>query len=80
MTGVNIFFLPTLVMEDSQNFQRNTHAHNLHTTCKYYLHIENANLTKHQGGVYHTVMNLLRDYLLTQAIYYVDGSTSIEKI
>jgi hypothetical protein len=45
-------------MDKLENFQRNTDARNFHIQCKYNLHTPNANLTKYQGGVYHTDINL----------------------
>jgi hypothetical protein len=35
MAGVSIFCLPKLVMENLENFQTNTDAHNLHITLIY---------------------------------------------
>jgi hypothetical protein len=49
------------VVENLDNFQRNTDVHNLNTRRKYDLHMPNMNLTCYQKGVYYTGIKLFNN-------------------
>jgi hypothetical protein len=56
----SLLWLLLLFIENSENFQINSDAHNLNTSHKYKIHTS-SNITKYQKGVYYMGIKLLNN-------------------